>query len=260
MRTIKRVGSVIKNQEFKPKHKEKYMLDLIKKYGGNGYMRQGNFTTEIIWDGKSYMFPTKSKSVKAYRKGMFLFGMVRKDAKDFIKSGKKVKIPKKYPVNEYNNDFNKFGERMTATDINHAYWRIAFNLGIISKKTYMLGLDDDYKVVRLAALSTLGKGKDYFIIENGKITNQVVKIGLNEDMDALYKAIRYTCYKYMQKVKKLLKDDFICYRTDCVYYVDTPMNRSIVREFFKGEGMSYKQLSSIKKTLHEQSFSENLDN
>jgi hypothetical protein len=255
MRTIKRVGSVIKSQDFKPKEKEKYLLDLIQKNGGDGYIRKGNFSTEIVWDGKSYMFPMKGKQNKSYKKGMFLFGMVRKDAKAFIKSGRKLKVPTKYPVNEYNDNFSKLDAKMTGTDLNHAYWRIAFNLGVISRNTYSKGLDDDFKVVRLAALSTLGKGKDYFVIKDGKITNDVVKIGIDDEMDNLYKAIRYTCFKYMQNIKKKLKDDFICYRTDCVYYVDTPDNRKLVREYFKDEKMSFKQLYSIKKALHEQDLS-----
>jgi hypothetical protein len=250
MRTIKKVGSVIRTQEFKPKSKEELLLGIIKANGGSGYYRKGNFSTELVWDKKSYIFPSQNQ-YKSYTKGMFLFGMVRRDAKLFIKSGKKIRLPKKYPTNEYNEEFDKFGFKMTGTDLNHAYWRIAYNLGIIAKSTYEKGLDDDFKVVRLAALSTLGKGKEYFVIKDGKVTNEVVKIGFDEQMDKLYKAIRYTCYKYMQVVKKLLKDDFICYRTDCVYYVDTDENRKLVRDYFKNEKMSMKQLYSIKKTPHE---------
>ena len=51
MKTIKRAG--IKVQEFKPKNKEKFILDNMKRNQGNGYLRQGNFTSELIWDGKS---------------------------------------------------------------------------------------------------------------------------------------------------------------------------------------------------------------
>ena len=116
----------------------------------------------------------------------------------------------------------------------------------------MRGLVDEFKTLRLAALSTLGKGKEYFVIKGGVVTDEVVKIGFDEDMDKLYKAIRYTCFKYMQVVKEMLGDDFVCYKTDCVYYVDTPENRKKVRDYFKGEEMTYKQMGSIKKTLHEQ--------
>jgi hypothetical protein len=250
MKTIKRVGNAIKTQDYKPKDKESLMLNIIKANGGNGYYRKGNFSTELIWDKKSYMFPSDNK-YKSYTRGMFLFGMVRKDAKAFIKSGKTIKVPNKYPTNEYNDNFDKFGFKMGGTDLNHAYWRIAYNLGIITKSTYHKGLDDDFKVVRLSALSTLGKGKEYFVIKDGKVTNEVVKIGFDDDMDSLYKAIRYTCFKYMQILKKMLKDDFICYRTDCIYYVDTSENRKMVRDYLKEQKMSMKQLYSIKKTPHE---------
>lgn len=255
MKTIKKVGYAIRTKDFKPKKKEKLLFDLMKSYGGEGYYRKGNFSTELIWDKKSYLFPKDNKP-NSYTRGMFLFGMVRKDAKTFVKTGKKLRVPKKYPVNEYNDNFDKFGETLTGTDLNHAYWRIAYNLGIISKFTYTKGLDDEFKTVRLAALSTLGKGKDYVIVRDGKITEEVVKIGYDDDMDKLYKAIRYTCFKYMQKIKKMLKNDFVCYQTDCVYYVDSKENRKMVHDYFKNQHMSFKQLTGRKKTLHEQSLIE----
>jgi hypothetical protein len=254
MKIIKRVGSIIKDQVFLPKQKQAYILELIKTNGGNAYVRKGNFSSEIVWDGKSYMFPSDNKH-RSYKKGMFLFGMVRKDAKNFIKSGKVLEIPEQFPVNEYNDSFDKFICKITGTDLNHAYWRIAFNLGIISKATYFKGLDDEFKTVRLAALSTLGKGKDYSIIKDGLHTTDTIKIGLEDNLNALYKAIRYTCYGYMQTLKVLLKEDFVCYRTDCIFYVDTKENRKLVRGYFKSQKVEMKQLYRIKKTLHEQDFS-----
>jgi hypothetical protein len=254
MKIIKRVGSIIKDQVFLPKQKQAYILELIKTNGGNAYVRKGNFSSEIVWDGKSYMFPSDNKH-RSYKKGMFLFGMVRKDAKNFIKSGKVLEIPEQFPVNEYNDSFDKFICKITGTDLNHAYWRIAFNLGIISKATYFKGLDDEFKTVRLAALSTLGKGKDYSIIKDGLHTTDTIKIGLEDNLNALYKAIRYTCYGYMQTLKVLLKEDFVCYRTDCIFYVDTKENRNLVRGYFKSQKVEMKQLYRIKKTLHEQDFS-----
>jgi len=243
-RTIKRVG--IKTQLFKPKPKQKLIFELIKNNEANGYYRKGNFSTEIIWDGKSYMFPSKGK-YRSYTKGLFLFGMVRKDAKNFLKSGRKLRVPKKFPTNEYNDKFTDFDAKITGTDLNHAYWRIAYNLGIISNRTYISGLDDEFKTVRLSALSTLGKGKDYHVIKNGVFTNEVVKIGFNEDMDKLYRAIRQTCFKYMNQIMKILGNEFVAYKTDCVYYVDSKENRKIVRDFFNEKEMNYKQLPSIKK-------------
>lgn len=250
MRTIKRVGSVIKTRQFHSKEKESFLMSLIKMHGGNGYVRKGNFSSEIVWDGKSYMFPPK-KQTKNFKNGLFLYAMVRKDARIFLNSGKKVKVNKKLPANVFNDDFNDIEATITGTDLNHAYWRLAYNLGIITKRTYEKGLNDDFKVTRLSALSTLGKGKEYFVIRNGKVTNEVVKIGMEEELQVLYSLIRMTCFSYMQKLKKMLKKDFVCYKTDCIYYVDKPENRKMVCDYLKKNQMTFKQLSKTKKTLHE---------
>ena len=47
----------------------------------------------------------------------------------------------------------------------------------------------------------------------------------------------------MTKVKRLLGDDFIAYKTDCIYYVDTKSNRDLVNEYFDKNDLTYKQLS-----------------
>ena len=46
----------------------------------------------------------------------------------------------------------------------------------------------------------------------------------------------------MVKVKKILGRDFLCYKTDCIYYIDTTENRRKVREFFKEKDLFMKQL------------------
>jgi hypothetical protein len=203
------------------------------------------------------MFPVNKDEKSGNKRGLFLFSMVRKDARNFLKSGKKINTPKQYPVNEYNNKFNQLEYRITGTDLNHAYWRIAFNLGIITNITYEKGLDDDFKVVRLASLSTLGTGKEYSVIKNGVITDETVKVGADEELSLLYKIIRYTCFKYMQQLKRILKDDFVAYRTDCIYYVDKPENRKLVKDFCNKNGMLYKQLYGDKKALYTEGKQEN---
>lgn len=248
MKTIKEIK--LKNNEYHPQYREKQILRFIKDYSGDALIRKGNFSTEIIYGKRSFMFPVGKDENKGSKRGLFLFSMVRKDAKNFLKSDKKLPTPKQYPVNEYNDKFDNFEYRITGTDLNHAYWRIAYNLGIITKATYLKGLDDDFKVVRLAALSTLGTGKEYVVIKKGVITNELVKVGVDEDLKLLYKIIRYTCYKYMQQIKRLLKDDFVAYRTDCIYYTDKPENRKLVKDFCDKKEMLYKQLYGDKKALY----------
>jgi hypothetical protein len=94
----------------------------------------------------------------------------------------------------------------------------------------------------LAALSTLGSDKKYQRILAGKITQETLIIKGEDDLQRVYVLIRLTCYKYMSQVKKMLGKDFLCYKTDAIYYIDTKENRQKVRDFFKSKDLLMKQL------------------
>ena len=232
-----------KSVTYTSKTSEDFIFKRMVEEKANGFIKKGTFTNEIVWGHKSYIFPCMDKKRQmAFKKGMFLFGMVRKDVKEYLKTNK-IKLPTKYGQVEYNKELNEdlFG-KITATDLNHAYWRIAYNLGIISDKTYSKGLNDDFKAVRLAALSTMGANKKYQKIKNGKLLDEYKVVYGDDNLKDVYKLIRLTCYKYMNKVKKMLGKDFLCYKTDCIYYIDTQYNRKIVRDFFMEKDLYMKQL------------------
>jgi len=223
---------------------EKFIFRRMQTQKANGYIKVGTFTNEIVWGNYSYIFSKLTKKKQdSFRKGMFLFGMVRRDAKIYLKNNFEIKLPKKYGQIEY---IGKLDEeilgKITGTDLNHAYWRIAYNYGIISEQTYMKGIKDEFKAVRLAALSTLGKDKKYQKIVNGEVTNELLVYKGDDTLKQIYVFIRYTCYKYMNQVKKLLGRDFLCYKTDCIYYIDTRENRKKVKDFFKEKNLLIKQL------------------
>ena len=229
--------------KYASKNLENFLLQRIKREKADGLIRKGTFTDEIVWGLNSYMFSNlDKKKQKIFRKGMFLFGMVRRDAKLYVESTK-IKLPKKHNQIEYNQttDPNKL-DKITGTDINHAYWRIAYNLGIISEKTYIKGLPDEFKSVRLSALSTMGAPKKYQIIKKGVVTNKFLEVKGDPLLQEAYILIRYTCFKYMNKVKRMLGKDFLCYKTDCIYYVDSKDNRKKVNEFFEKNELMVKQL------------------
>lgn len=238
-----RKNPIAKTTKYISKNGKSLLLRRIQKSSANGYYRTGTFLNEVVWNGTSFIYSTQTKKQKTdFRKGLFLFSMVRADAKKFI-ANNVIKLPKKYPTVHYNKEYVDNGEKMTATDLNHAYWRIAYNLGIISSNTYGRGLPEEFKHIRLSALSTIGAGKKYQKIIKGVITDKVVEVGRNEELAQIYKLIRYTCYKYMMHVKKLLKKDFIAYKTDCCFYVSTKENKRIVREYLKSLGLEMKQLN-----------------
>jgi hypothetical protein len=172
-----------------------------------------------------------------------LFGKVRKEAQDFLRKNPSIKLPKEERSILYNDDVPNSNVKVCATDLNHAYWRIAYNLGIITFATYKRGLPKKFKNVRLASLSTLGMGRTFRQINGGKISNSTVTFGDDDYLQRVYKLIRFTCFKHMTKVKKMLGDDFIAYKTDCIYYVDTKENRELVNQYFDKNSLTYKQLS-----------------
>jgi hypothetical protein len=232
-----------KSVTYTSKTSEGFIFKRMVEEKANGLIKKGTFTNEIVWGNNSYIFPCMDKKRQAsFKKGMFLFGMVRKDVKEYLKTNT-IKLPTKYAQIEYNKELNEelFG-KITATDLNHAYWRIAYNLGIITDKTYTKGLNDDFKAVRLASLSTMGANKKYQKIKNGKLLDEYKVIYGDDNLKDVYKLIRLTCYKYMNQVKKKLGRDFLCYKTDCIYYIDTQYNRKIVKDFFKEKDLYMKQL------------------
>lgn len=232
--------------EYLAKHREKTIMRSIFNTESNAYFRHGNFSHEIIDGRTQYIFPpdgVSERKVRQMKQGIFLFRLVRNNAKDWLKKNPNFKLPTKLPVNEYNNKLNKFENvKFAGTDINSAYWTIAYNLGIISKITYEKGLSTDLKAVRLATLSTLGAGKKYQVIKYGELTDEEVCIGADERLADVYRLIRYTCYTYMNELKKKLKEDFIAYRTDCIYYIDKPENKKLVQHYLKSKNLQFKQL------------------
>jgi hypothetical protein len=111
---------------------------------------------------------------------------------------------KEYRTVAYNDHFRYKKSTIGAVDINHAYWRIAKTLGVISSRTYDHGLPPLFKTKRLAALSTLGKPKRYEKWVDGFNTGTIVEVGEDQRLQLLYRYIRHTCYRYMHEISKLL--------------------------------------------------------
>jgi hypothetical protein len=46
----------------------------------------------------------------------------------------------------------------------------------------------------------------------------------------------------MHILADLLGEEFICYKTDCIYYRDTPKNRELVQTYLDTVDLEWKQL------------------
>lgn len=226
------------------KAEEAGILRLMKNGKQNGLYKTGSFSSQIIWGDKHFYF-NHENNPKEFYSGLFIFKMVKNDIEKFFKDVEDIKAKRSLPVNWVVKEELEEDRAITGTDLNHAYWRIAYNLGYIRINTYKKGLDLKKKDLRLAALSSLGADKEFKVIRNGTITDNLKKVDGNKKYRAIYNNIRNTCFYHMQQAAKMLGDDFIAYKTDCIYYYDSLQNRKKVQSYLKEQQFSYKQLVEV---------------
>lgn len=222
---------------------KKNLLNTIKQRKGKAYFREGSFSDEIIWQGRKFLFPSPKKRIA---KGMWVFRSVIIDVQTYVMHNR-IKTIERLPVNKWNEKARSFRGKITATDVDHAYWRVAYLDGIITKSTYLKGLEIKDKSLRLAALANLSSSKEYKVIEDGVITKKTIVLKFNPIFQKVYNNIRYTCYEHMNNIAKMLGDDFICYKTDCIYYKDTEENRLMVQTYLDSALFDWKQLVEPEK-------------
>lgn len=217
---------------------KKVLLARMKNRKSNGYIREGSFTDEIIWQDRKFLFPSPLKKIT---QGVWIFRSVILDVRRFIED-KRIREKEKLPVNHWNEKMRNYRGKITATDVDHAYWKIAFLQGVITDRTYKKGLEIKDKTLRLASLANLSSSKEYKIIKEGKITNEVVVLKYDPILHKIYNNIRYSCYEHMKIMSELLGEDFICYKTDCIYYKDTEYNRELIQTYLETVELEWKQL------------------
>jgi hypothetical protein len=201
-------------------------------------IRQGSDCVEMYVDDTHYVFASKKRFPT---NKIYLFNAVKSSSKTWLQNNK-LKMPKKAKSKFYNYDYDLDKGKLTGTDLNHAYWRIAYLNGFITKKTYNSGLFPSCKELRLATLSVLGREKLFTEYDkNGKKQN-VVYQERDVELNNIFVFIRETCWSYMKAVSKLLGDDFYSWNVDCIYYRDTPENRKIVQDYFESKKLTFKQL------------------
>lgn len=215
-------------------------LDKLIRGKGSFVLRKGTEVNELIFDNKLTIFSCGRKNFPSDM--IYMFKVVRDDVKRYLKESPIVTLPPMVEVLKYNYNYDHDKGKVTGTDLNHAFWRIAFIKGYISEKTYERGLIEKAKALRLATLSTLGTERVYDIYENGVLVEQKVKRKRDDVLLDVYRDIRFSCYYMMHELSAILGEDFDCYKTDCIYYRDTPENRVKVHKYFDSKQMYYKQL------------------
>jgi len=207
---------------------------------GSFLIRFGSECNELIFDNVHNVFPTANKNFD--NKLICLFNMVLLNVKSYLYLNPYIDIPPKVNTTEYNYKYDDTIGTLTATDLDHAFWRIAYVKGYITKTTYQKGLPTSGKAVRLASLSILGVGKKFDKYIDGVLVGTINTKQQDETLKKVYVDIRYSCYYMMYELSKILGNDFESWKTDCIYYRDTPENRTIVHNYFEEREMLFKQL------------------
>ena len=215
-------------------------IERLKKRGTSYYIRQGTECVEVVVDEINFFFKKEKRFPLHF---LYLFGLVRKEAAEWTMGKTHIALPIEYPSVKYNYDFKQGKSKIVGYDLNHAYWRIAKNLGIIKPSTFEKALKPEAKAIRLAALSTMGRSKVYEFYKGGEIFDGKKHITQEDKllMDA-YKLIRLTCFKMMFDASEILGEDFDCWKTDCIYFRDTEENKKSMSDFFVSNGLTYKIL------------------
>lgn len=229
---MKKFRKVVKNKDA-----EKFIKEL-KEQNLDFSLRKGSDCYEIYLDDTHFLYATTKNFPQ---RKLHLFRTVNLQAEKYLSQNKLV-MPKENRQSHWNYEFDET-KTLAGTDLNHAYWRIAYIKGIITQKTYISGLYDNCKQLRLATLSILGRKKTFDIYEKGKVVDSKIVQKENPEMRKLFKMIRNTCYTYMYELSELLGDDFFCWKTDCIYYVNTKQNIQMVQEYFKKNNLTFKQLA-----------------
>lgn len=174
-------------------------------------------------------------------KFMFIFPLVKKDALKYLDKHA-VKKNKWLPSQHFNKNPN-LKKEIVGTDIDSAYWNIAYNLGIIGENTWQHGQRVPDKNLLLASLSSLGTDKHFNVYKDGKRTKDIFVIKGDDRLKEVYKFIRFTCFKHMRRLAKMLGRDYIAYKTDCIYYIKTKKNIKLVQDYLDSHNLEYKMMT-----------------
>jgi hypothetical protein len=228
-------------KKYKGRSCDRFLSRLIKNKC-NFLLKKGTEVDQIVYGDNHFLYATPNKNFAKSK--LFLFKMVNDDVKKYLDENPFInQLPKKN-TQEFNLDYDVNVGKITGTDLDHAYWRIAYVKGYISEKTYKHGIKDDKaKTIRLATLGNLGSELKFDEYVNGEYVKTIVERRENKAMKMVYKDIRYTCFFMMYEISKLLGNDFESWATDCIYYRDSAENRKIVYDYFDMHNMLYKQLT-----------------
>lgn len=192
---------------------------------------------------------TFSKS-KEFNKGLYLFGLVKKDFDNYLmENPNPIKEDFYAPIRVKKEIYTGCEFHY---DINHAYWRIAYINGYISENTYNHGLNlknsnEELKKLYCMALSVQGQSKTLDGYVNNKITGNTYTINKNPLHKLIYQNIRNKTHKIVSDISDKIWEDFIEYRVDGIFF-NGKNNCEIVENHLIKENLTFKKYNYDKNS------------
>ncbi len=129
------------------------------------------------------------------------------------------------------------GTAFYLVDARHCYWRIAYILGYISRRTYLKYAENSqYKNLRNISLAILNTSIKREYYDHGQKTHEIY-CDISH-YQTIYKNIRHFAYNHSGQVRAALGDLCIAYRVDGIYTLPDGLN--ITRKLFRTSDLLYK--------------------
>jgi len=233
-----------------------YVNNFLGKYDKAYRLTEDNSTLEAVYDSEKNLGVRYRKILtKEEMSYLWIFGSTKVQVKGWLKNNRLETLPELYSSTKKNirvfNDL-PMGAVFKGTDMNHCYWRMAYNLGYIKKKLYERLIQEDipdeqkkmYKLLRNKALACLRSKKKIYYFQGVRKIKPVTYEGSGE-MEQLYNDIRNRCYKILTEIaQEIGQNGFIKYKTDCIYYL--PEHQKTVEDIFDMYSMPYTTFDCVK--------------
>lgn len=152
-----------------------------------------------------------------------------------------------YAVQFCQNHVTQETKHITGVDIKHAYWRQAYNIGLIGLKTYKNGLNGNIKDVKVIRNKALASKTANWIFErhvNGVATGEQVTFRANPDYVHIYHYIINSVAKLMHECMGIAGDKAIGYLTDCIYFHHDPILLKKIKGYIESKSFDCRVLKN----------------
>jgi hypothetical protein len=122
-------------------------------------------------------------------------------------------------------------------DIDEAYWKTAFNLGVIDDELYNEGSKANQnlsKIARLIALGSLAKQEDVYYFKGMRLMKEETK--RSELTENIWYSICKKVSDVMSEAEKIANDNFLMFWVDGIYIKNEPDTVDKIKSLFTDNG------------------------